>query len=64
MPEDVGVQDPAQARARREAARHRRLITAAIVVGITAAIITAAIIGIIASACRRGADRAREEARP
>ena len=45
---DIGVQDPTQARARREAARHRRLITAAIIVGVTAAIMTAAIIGILA----------------
>ncbi len=48
VPENVGVQDPAQARARREAARHKRLITTAIVVGLTAAIVTAAIIWIIA----------------
>ena len=48
VPVDVGVQDPAQARARRESARHRRLITTAIIVGLTAALMTAAIIGIVA----------------
>lgn len=40
--------DPGQVRDRREAARHRRLITAAVVVGVTAALITAAIFGIVA----------------
>jgi hypothetical protein len=48
VPEDVGVQEPGQARARREAVRHRRLITTAIIVGITAAIMTAAVLGILA----------------
>jgi hypothetical protein len=48
VPEDVGVAEPEQARARREAARHRRLITTAIIVGITAAIMTAAVLGILA----------------
>lgn len=38
----------AAARERREAARHRRLITAVIVVGVTAAVMTAAILGIVA----------------
>jgi hypothetical protein len=38
----------AAARSRREAARHRRLITAVVVVCITAAVMTAAIIGIVA----------------
>lgn len=38
----------AAARSRREAARHRRLITAVIVVGVTAAVMTAAILGIVA----------------
>jgi hypothetical protein len=40
--------DAARARSRREAARHRRLITAVIVVGVTAAIMTAAVFGIVA----------------
>jgi len=40
--------DIAAARERREAARHRRLITAVLVVGITAAVMTAALIGILA----------------
>lgn len=40
--------DVAAARERREAARHRRLITAVIVVGVTAAVMTAALIGILA----------------
>jgi len=42
------IQDPGQVRSRREAARHRRLIAAAIVVSVTAALITAAILGIVA----------------
>jgi hypothetical protein len=42
------VPDAAHVRGKREAARHRRLITAVIVVGATAAIMTAAILGIIA----------------
>jgi hypothetical protein len=48
LPEDLGVQAPGHSRARREAARHKRLITAAIVVGITAAIMTLAVIAIVA----------------
>ena len=38
----------AAARDRREAARHRRLIAAVVVVGVTAAVMTAALIGIVA----------------
>jgi hypothetical protein len=38
----------AASRNRREAARHRRLITAVIVVSVTAAVMTAALIGIVA----------------
>lgn len=38
----------AAARDRREAARHRRLITAVVVVGVTAAVMTAALLGILA----------------
>ena len=48
VPTGVGVQDPTHLRARKEASRHRRLITAAIVVAITAAVLTAAVIGIVA----------------
>lgn len=48
VPEEVGAPAPREMRRRREAARHRRLITTALVFGITAAVMTAAIIGIIA----------------
>ena len=48
VPVDVGVQDPVQARARREATRHKRLISTAIIVAVTAAVMTAAIFGIVA----------------
>ncbi len=48
LPADVGVQAPGHSRARREAARHKRLITAAIVVGLTAAIMTVAVIALVA----------------
>ena len=48
VPEEVGAPAPREMRRRREAARHRRLITTALVFGITAAVVTAAIIGIIA----------------
>ncbi|MGC4175293.1 hypothetical protein [Demequina sp.] len=42
------VPDLDRVRSKREAARHRRLITAVVVVAVTAAIMTAAVIGIIA----------------
>lgn len=48
VPRDVGVQEASKVRARQEAARHRRLISAAVIVALTAAIITGAILGIVA----------------
>ena len=48
VPEDVGAPAPREMHRRREAARHRRLITTAVVFGVTAAVVTAAVIGIIA----------------
>jgi len=48
VPSDVGVSEASQVRSRREAVRHRRLITAAIIFAATAAAMTAAVLGIVA----------------
>ena len=48
IPLDTGTPEPLQVHRRREAARHRRLITAVIVVAATAALMTLAVIAILA----------------
>lgn len=48
VPIDTGAPEPEQAHRRREAARHKRLITAVVVVAVTAAAMTIAVFGIVA----------------